>query len=43
MMPNESYAYLSSRLIKQAAFLGADVTPFIPKFVTYALRKKLKV
>jgi len=41
MMPSESYAYISARLIKEAAALGADVSPFVPSFVAAALRRKL--
>lgn len=41
MMPNENYAYLSSKLIKEAGALGADLSPFVPDFVEEALRKKL--
>ena len=41
MMPNESYAYLSARLIKEAAALGADLSAFVPSFVKHALRRKL--
>ena len=40
LMPNESYSYLSSKLIKEAALLGADVSCFTPKFVAGALKKK---
>ena len=42
MMPNESYSYLSSKLIREAALLGADVSNFVPKFVENILKKKLK-
>ncbi|MBI3616199.1 MAG: pantetheine-phosphate adenylyltransferase [Candidatus Omnitrophica bacterium] len=42
MMPSEEYSYLSSRLIKEAAALGADVGKFVPSFVAQRLRKKLK-
>ncbi len=41
LMPNESYSYLSSKLIKEAAFLGADISCFVPKFVAAAIKKKL--
>ncbi len=41
MMPNESYSYVSSKLIKEAASLGADVKDFIPKKVQVLLKKKL--
>ena len=42
LMPSESYSYISSRLIKEVASLGADLKDFIPDFVVEALKKKLK-
>ena len=42
MMPHEDYSYISSKLIKEAASLGADVSSFLPLNVDVALRKKLK-
>jgi pantetheine-phosphate adenylyltransferase len=42
MMPHESYCYLSSKLIKEAASLGADVEKFVPEKIASALKKKLK-
>ena len=42
LMPSERYAYLSSRLIKEAAQLGGDVTAFVPPFVAHALRARLR-
>ncbi len=41
MMPNESYSYISSKLMKEAAKLGADVKNFIPKKVQALLNSKL--
>ena len=41
MMPSESYAYLSARLIKEAGALGADLSAFVPSFVAKALHRKL--
>ncbi|MBI5123975.1 MAG: pantetheine-phosphate adenylyltransferase [Candidatus Omnitrophica bacterium] len=41
MMPNESYSYISSKLMKEAASLGADVRSFVPKKVQIALKKRL--
>ena len=41
LMPNESYAYLSARLIKEAGALGADLSAFVPPFVERALKTKL--
>ena len=40
LMPNESYAYLSSRLIKEVAFLSGDVGAFVPPVVVEALKRK---
>ncbi|MDD2690102.1 MAG: pantetheine-phosphate adenylyltransferase [Candidatus Omnitrophica bacterium] len=42
LMPQESYSYFSSRLLKEAASLGADLTSFVPDFVEVALKKKLR-
>ncbi len=42
MMPSEQYSYLSSKLIKEAVALGADVKAFVPKFVKKALIEKLR-
>ncbi|MFH1995709.1 MAG: pantetheine-phosphate adenylyltransferase [Candidatus Omnitrophota bacterium] len=41
LMPHESYSYISSRLIKEAAGLGADVSDFVPKKVSDSLIKRL--
>ena len=41
MMPSESYAYLSARLIKEAGALGANLSSFVPPIVADALRRKL--
>lgn len=43
MMPHEEYSYISSRLIKEAGALGADLSKFIPKACIAALESKLKV
>jgi pantetheine-phosphate adenylyltransferase len=40
MMPHESFSYISSRLLKEAVSLGADVTSFVPDFVAKALVRK---
>ena len=42
MMPSESYAYVSARLIKEAGALGADLSAFVPPYVAQALRRKLR-
>jgi pantetheine-phosphate adenylyltransferase len=41
LMPHPQYSYISSRLIKEAAFLGADLKQFLPGIVLKALRKKI--
>ena len=41
LMPNESYSYLSSTLIKEAASLGADVGTFLPVEIAKRLKKRL--
>jgi len=41
MMPKETYTFLSSRIVKEIARLGGDVSPFVPTHVGVALRKKL--
>lgn len=41
LMPHESYSYLSSKLLKEAASLGADLKNFVPSFVEKALKEKL--
>lgn len=42
MMPKESYSYLSSKLIKEAAVLGADISDFVPSNVENKLKEKIK-
>ena len=39
VMPNESYSYTSSSLVKQIAKLGGDVSKFVPKNVAQALKR----
>ena len=41
LMPQESYSYLSSKLLREAASLGADLSAFVPDFVAKALKEKL--
>lgn len=41
LMPHESYSYLSAKLLKEAASLGAKLNSFIPVFVEKALKNKL--
>ncbi|MFC1630957.1 pantetheine-phosphate adenylyltransferase [Candidatus Omnitrophota bacterium] len=42
MMPKESYCFLSSKLIKEAASLGANLKDFVPGFVERKLKQCLK-
>jgi pantetheine-phosphate adenylyltransferase len=41
LMPSEQYSYFSSRLLKETALLGADLSSFLPKDVERRLREKL--
>ena len=40
LMPSESHFYLSSRLIKEIAQLGGDVTRYVPAPVAVRIKKK---
>ena len=40
MMPKESFTFLSSRLVKEIAQLGGDVSKFVPPVVVVALKNK---
>jgi pantetheine-phosphate adenylyltransferase len=42
MMPKDTYTFLSSRIVKEIARLGGDVSQFVPPHVETALRRKLK-
>ena len=42
LMPQEGYSYLSSKLLKEAVSLGADISCFVPNFVDQALKDKLR-
>jgi len=41
MMPKDTYTFLSSRIVKEIARLGGDVSAFVPSHVREALTKKL--
>ena len=41
MMPKETYTFLSSRIVKEIARLGGDVSAFVPAHVQAALASKL--
>ena len=40
LMPTEEYTYLSSRIVKEIARLGGDVSAFVPACVAKALNRK---
>lgn len=41
MMPKETYTFLSSRIVREIARLGGDVSPFVPPHVQSALAARL--
>ena len=41
MMPKDTYTFLSSRIVKEIARLGGDVSAFVPPHVRDALTQKL--
>jgi pantetheine-phosphate adenylyltransferase len=41
MMPKDTYTFLSSRIVKEIASLGGDVSAFVPGHVRTALTAKL--
>lgn len=41
MMPKDTYTFLSSRIVKEIARLGGDVSAFVPEHVREALHVKL--
>ena len=42
MMPSEEYSYISSKLMKEAASLGADLSAFLPPFVEKRFKERLR-
>ena len=42
LMPHESYVYISSRMVKQIAVLGGDISSFVPRFVLDAMKEKYR-
>lgn len=42
LMPHPEYSFVSSRLIKEAALLGANLKKFLPTVVLGALKNKIK-
>jgi pantetheine-phosphate adenylyltransferase len=41
MTPKDTYTFLSSRIVKEIARLGGDVSPFVPSAIKLALTEKL--
>jgi len=41
MMPKDTYTFLSSRIVKEIARLGGDVSAFVPAHVQVSLLTKL--
>jgi len=41
MMPKDTYTFLSSRIVKEIARLGGDVSSFVPPHVVLALHEKI--
>jgi pantetheine-phosphate adenylyltransferase len=41
MMPKDTYTFISSRIVKEIASLGGDVSAFVPEHVRTALTEKL--
>lgn len=41
MMPAEKYSYLSSRLVREVARLGGDISKLVPELVEQRLKEKL--
>jgi len=41
MMPKDTYTFLSSRIVKEIARLGGDVSAFVPPLVQKALMEKV--
>jgi pantetheine-phosphate adenylyltransferase len=42
MMPKDTYTFISSRIVKEIARLGGDVSSFVPPHVGAALKQKYK-
>src|SRR3989441_9118256 len=43
MMPKDTYTFLSSRIVKEIARLGGDVSAFVPANVRTALVEKFRL
>lgn len=42
LMPRDTYTFLSSRLVKEVARLGGDVSAFVPRHVRTALKQQFR-
>lgn len=42
MLPAEKYSYLSSRIVREIAYLGGSLTGFVPELVEQRLRQKVQ-
>jgi len=42
LMTSDNYSYVSSRLLKEAARLNADLSHFVPDFIEKSLKQRLK-
>ena len=42
MMPHERYTHISSSLIREVSSLGGDISSYVPKTVSNALREKFE-
>lgn len=42
MTPKDTYTFVSSRLVKEIARLGGDVSPFVPDNIVASLQRKLR-
>ncbi len=41
LMASQEYQFLSSSLLKEVAYLGGNITDFVPEYVAEAIRKKV--
>lgn len=41
MLPAEKYSYLSSRIVREIAYLGGPLTGFVPQLIEERLRQKV--
>lgn len=43
LIANEKYSRISSSIVREIAFLGGDVSPFVPKMITNAFKSQGKI